>query len=35
MGHPTRFVFEGEEQNAMDGNPLQFAEVVMKFLQAK
>lgn len=31
----TLFVFEGEEHNAMDNIPQQFAEVVMKFLQAK
>jgi len=35
LPHPTRFVFEGEEHNAMDTDPQQFAEVVMKFLQAK
>ena len=28
------FVFEGEGHNAMDNIPQQFAEVVMKFLQA-
>ena len=31
----TLFVFEGEGHNAMDNIPQQFAEVVMKFLQAK
>lgn len=31
----TLFVFEGEEHNAMDNIPQQFAEVVMNFLQAK
>jgi pimeloyl-ACP methyl ester carboxylesterase len=31
----TLFVFAGEGHNAMDNIPQQFAEVVMKFLQAK
>jgi pimeloyl-ACP methyl ester carboxylesterase len=31
----TLFVFQGEEHNAMDTVPQQFAEVVMSFLQAK
>jgi pimeloyl-ACP methyl ester carboxylesterase len=35
LPRPTRFVFEGEEHNAMDTKPQQFAEVVMKFLEPK
>lgn len=35
LPHPTRFVFQGEEHNAMDTKPQQFAEVVMKFLEPK
>lgn len=35
LPHPTRFVFEGEEHNAMDTKPQEFAEVVMKFLEPK
>ena len=32
LPHRTRFVFEGEEHNAMDSNPQQFADVVTQFL---